>query len=72
MQDIWDTIKRPNLQIMRVEEGEEIQTKSIDKVFNRIIAESFPNLEKERVSQGQETYITLNHQDQKRNIIIKY
>jgi hypothetical protein len=34
MQDVWDTIKRPNLQIMGLEEGEEIQTKGIDKLFN--------------------------------------
>jgi hypothetical protein len=47
MQDIWDTIKRPNLQIMGVEEGKEIQTKGIDNLFNRIIAEKFPNLKKE-------------------------
>jgi uncharacterized coiled-coil protein SlyX len=46
MQDIWDTIKRPNLQIMGIEEGEEIQTKGIDNLFNRIIAENFPNLKK--------------------------
>jgi hypothetical protein len=32
-------------------EGEEIQTKGIDKLFNRIITENFPNLEKERVTQ---------------------
>jgi hypothetical protein len=36
---------------MSVEEGEEIQTKDIDNPFNRIIAEKFPNLEKERVTQ---------------------
>jgi hypothetical protein len=47
MQDIWDTMKRTNLQIMSVEEGEEIQTKSIDKLFNRMIAENIPNPEKE-------------------------
>jgi hypothetical protein len=75
MQDIWETMRRPNLQIMGVEEGEEIQTKGIDNLFNRIIAENFPNLEKERVTQMQEVYRTPNHQDQKRNtprnIIIK-
>jgi hypothetical protein len=68
-------MKRPNLQIMDVEEGEEIQTKGIDNLFNRLIAENFPNLEKERVTQVQEVYRTPNHQDQKRNnprhIIIK-
>jgi uncharacterized coiled-coil protein SlyX len=54
MQDVWDTIKRPNLQIMHIEEGEEIQTKVIDKLFNNIIAENFPNLEKRRDIQVQE------------------
>jgi hypothetical protein len=43
MQDIWDTMKRPNLWIMDIEEGEEIQTKGIDNLSNRIIAENFPN-----------------------------
>jgi phage protein U len=67
MQKIWNIMKRPNLQIMGVEEGEKIQTKGIDKLFSRIIAENFHNLEKKRVIQVQETYRTLNYQDQKRN-----
>jgi hypothetical protein len=32
---------------MGVEEGEEIQTKGISNLFNRIIAEKFPNLKKD-------------------------
>jgi hypothetical protein len=32
---------------MDVEEGEEIQTKGNDNLFNRIITENFPNLKKE-------------------------
>jgi hypothetical protein len=52
---------------MGVEEGEEIQTKGIHNLFNRIIAENFLNLEKERVTQVQEAYRTPNNQDQKRN-----
>jgi hypothetical protein len=32
---------------MGVEEGEEKQIKGIDNLFNRIIAENFPNLEKQ-------------------------
>jgi hypothetical protein len=48
-------------------EGEEIQTKYTDNLFNRIIAENFLNLNKERVIQVQEAYRTSNHQDQKRN-----
>jgi hypothetical protein len=60
---------------MGVEEGEEIQNKATDNLFNKIIAEKFPNLENKRVTQIQEAYRTPNHQDQKgntpRHIIIK-
>jgi hypothetical protein len=38
MQDIWYIMKKPNVWIMDVEEGEEIQTKGIDNLVNRIIA----------------------------------
>jgi hypothetical protein len=57
-------MRRPNLQIKGLE-GEEIQSKGIDNLFNRITAEKFPNLEKEKVTQVQEAYRTPNHQDQK-------
>jgi hypothetical protein len=57
-----------------VEEGEEIQTKGINNLFDRIIAENFPNFQK-RVTQVQEAYRIPNCQDQKRyttrHIIIK-
>jgi hypothetical protein len=44
MQDIWDTMKKPNLQIMGVE-GKEMQTKTTDNLVNRIIVSSrFRNL----------------------------
>jgi hypothetical protein len=60
---------------MGIEEGEEIQTKGIDNLFNKIIVENFPNLKKEWVTQVQEAYRTQNHQDHKENtprhIIIK-
>jgi uncharacterized coiled-coil protein SlyX len=55
MHDIWDTMKRPHVQIMG-KEGEEIQTKSTDNLFNGIIAENFPTLKKERITQVQEAY----------------
>jgi hypothetical protein len=55
--------------------GEEIQTKGINILLNKIITENFPNLEKERVIQVQEAHRTPNCQDQNRNtlrhIIIK-
>jgi hypothetical protein len=47
MQELCDSIKRPNLRIMDTEEGEAIQAKGICNLFNKIIAENFPNLQKE-------------------------
>jgi hypothetical protein len=47
MEGIWDTMEWPIIWIIAVEEGEEIQTKGIDNLFNGLIAEKFPNLEKE-------------------------
>jgi chromosome segregation ATPase len=46
MQELTDSIKRPNLRIMGIEEGEEVQTKGIHNIFNKITTENFPNLEK--------------------------
>jgi chromosome segregation ATPase len=37
MQEITDSIKRPNLRIMGIEEGEEVQAKGMRSVFNKII-----------------------------------
>jgi hypothetical protein len=50
-----DPIKRPNLRIMGIEGGEEVQSKRTDNIFNKIITENFPNLEKTRPIQVQET-----------------
>jgi esterase/lipase len=46
MQELIDSIKRPNLRIMGIEEGEEVQAKGMSNIFNKIITENFPNLEK--------------------------
>jgi hypothetical protein len=58
-----DTIKRSNLETVIIEEREEIQTKVIDNLFNNKLAENFPNIEKERDSQVQESFRTPNRQD---------
>jgi hypothetical protein len=50
MQDLWDTIKSPSLKIMSTEE---MQTKCIENIFNKI-TEKFLNLEEEWVIQVQE------------------
>jgi hypothetical protein len=74
MQEVTDLIKRPNLRIMGIEE-EEVQAKGMHNIFNKIITENFPNLEKDIPIQMQEATRTSNRQDQNRttsrHIIIK-
>jgi hypothetical protein len=41
-----NSIKRTNLRIMGIEDGEEVQTKGIYNILNKIITENFPNVEK--------------------------
>jgi hypothetical protein len=45
MQELTDSIKRPNLRIMGIEEGEEVQAKGMHNILNKIITENFPNKE---------------------------
>jgi ribonuclease I len=40
MQELTDTIKRPNLRIMGIEKGEEVQAKEMRNIFNKIITEN--------------------------------
>jgi archaeosine-15-forming tRNA-guanine transglycosylase len=46
MEKLADSIKRPNLRIMDIEEGEEVQAKGVRNIFNKIITENFPTIEK--------------------------
>jgi hypothetical protein len=48
MQELTDSIKRPNLRPMGIKEGEEVQAKGMLNIFNKIIAENFPNLKKSK------------------------
>jgi hypothetical protein len=64
MQELSDSIKRPNLRIMGIEEGEEVQAKGICNIFNKIITENFPNLKKDLPIQVQETTRIPNRLDQ--------
>jgi hypothetical protein len=66
MQELCNSIKRPNLQTMGIEEGEEVQAKGIGNIFNKIIAENSPNLQKEIPIQVQEASRTPNRHDQNR------
>jgi chromosome segregation ATPase len=42
MQELTDSIKRPNLRNMGIKEGEEVQAKGMHNIFNKIIMENFP------------------------------
>ena len=49
LRDLWDHIKRTNIWIIGVSEEEE-KKKGYEKIFEEIIVENFPNVEKEIVN----------------------
>ena len=53
LRDLWDNIKRTNIQIIGVPEEKE-KKKRTEKIFEEIIVENFPNMEKEILNQVQE------------------
>ena len=57
-------MKRPNLRIVGIEEGEEVQLKSTENIFNKITEENFPKLMKDMPMKIQEAFRTPNRQDQ--------
>ena len=46
LRDLWDNIKRNNIRIIGVPEGEEREERT-EKIFEEIILENFPNMGKE-------------------------
>ena len=50
LRDLWDNIKCTSIQIIGVPEEEE-KKKGTEKIFEQIIIENFPNMEKEIVNQ---------------------
>jgi hypothetical protein len=75
IREIQDTMKRPNLRIIRIEENEYFQLKGPENFSKKTIEENFPNLKKEITIKVQEAYRTPNKWDQERksshHIIIK-
>jgi chromosome segregation ATPase len=60
IQKIQDTMRRPNLRIIGIDENEYFQLKGPVNIFNKIIEENFPNLKKEMPMNIQEDYRTPN------------
>ena len=52
LRDLWDNIKRTNMHIIRVPEGEE-REKGPKKIFEEIIVKNLPNMGKEIATQVQ-------------------
>ena len=67
LRDLWNHIKHTNIQIIGVPEEEEIK-KGYKKVFKEIIAENFPNMEKEIANQVQEAQRVPYRINPKRNM----
>ena len=66
MQEIWDTMKEPNLRIIGKEKGEDCPFGGTENIFNKIIEENLLNLKKEMTIRVQEAYRTPLRLDQKR------
>ena len=52
LREFWDNVKCTNIHIIGVAEGEE-REKGTEKIFQEIIAENFPNIGKEPLTQIQ-------------------
>ena len=52
LRDLWNNNKHNNIGIIQVPEEE--KTKGYDNIFEEIIVENFPSMEKEIVNQHQE------------------
>ena len=74
LRDWWDPIKCTNIQIIGVPEEEE-KKKGYEKIFEEVIVENFPKMEKEIVNQVQEAqripYRIDPRKNMSRHILIK-
>jgi hypothetical protein len=70
IQEIQDTMKRPNLRIIRIEENKDSQLKGPENVFNKIIEENLPNLKKEMDIKVQEAYRTQINRTRKEYLLV--
>ena len=74
LRDLWDNIKRKNIHIIGVPEGEQ-REKGPEKILEEMIVENFPNMGKETATQVQEVqrvpYRINPRRNMLRHIVIK-
>ena len=68
LRDLWDNIKRTNIRIIGVPEGEE-REKGPKKIFEEIIVENFPNMGKDIATQVQEAQRVPDRINPRRNTL---
>ena len=68
LRDLWDNIKRTNIRIIGVPEGEE-REKGPEKILGKIIVENFPNMGEEIATQVQETQRVPDRINPRRNTL---
>ena len=64
LRDLWNNVKCPNIQVIGVP-GEEDKTKDHEKILEEIIAENFPKMGREIITQVQETQRVPNRINQR-------
>ena len=57
VQKIQDTMRRPNLRIIGIEEGEEYQLRGTVNIFNKIVGENFPTFKNEMTTERSLAYL---------------
>ena len=62
LRELWDNVKHPNIRIIGVPEEEE-KKEGNEKILQEIVAENFPKMEKEIVTQVQETQRVRNRRN---------
>jgi hypothetical protein len=67
IQEIQNTMRKPNLRIIGIQESKDSQLKEPVNIFNKIIERS-PKLKKEMTMNIYKAYRTPNRLDQKRNL----
>jgi hypothetical protein len=64
MRELTNSIKRPKLSIVDIEEGEAVQAKESCNIFKKVITENIPKLEKTMPIQVWDASRTPNRLDQ--------